>query len=53
LIKQAVEEIIIPQVLLTPQGRIAFENFVGVVKKLKERYSKEEIENTQKFQALL
>jgi hypothetical protein len=38
LVKQMVEEIIIPQVIATPQGRMAFENFVGTVKKLKEKY---------------
>lgn len=53
LIKQAIEEIMIPQVLMTSQGRMAFENFVGVVKKLKDKYSKEEIETTQKLQTLM
>jgi hypothetical protein len=38
LIKQMVEDIIIPQVIATPQGRMAFENFVGTVKKLKDKY---------------
>ena len=53
LIKQAIEEIMIPQVLMTSQGRIAFEKFVGVVKKLKEKYSEEEVETTQKLQTLM
>ena len=53
LIKQMVEDIIIPQVIATPQGRIVFENFVGTVKKLKEKYYQEEIETTQKIQQLM
>lgn len=53
LVKQMVEEIIIPQVLATPQGRIAFENFAGTVKKLKEKYYQEEVETTQKIQQLM
>lgn len=53
LIKQMVEDIIIPQVVATPQGRIAFENFVGTVKKLKDKYYQEEIETTQKLQQLM
>ena len=53
LIKQAIEEIIIPQVIMTPQGKMAFEKFVGTVKKLKEKYTQEEIEATQKLQALM
>jgi hypothetical protein len=53
LIKQAIEEIIIPQVIMTPQGKVAFEKFAGTVKKLKEIYSQEEIEATQRLQALM
>lgn len=53
LVKQMVEEIIIPQVIATPQGRMAFENFVGTVKKLKEKYYQEEIETTQRIQQLM
>ena len=53
LIKQMVEDIIIPQVIATPQGRMAFENFVGTVKKLKDKYYQEEIETTQKIQQLM
>ena len=53
LIKQMVEDIIIPQVIATPQGRMAFENFVGTVKKLKDKYYQEEIETTQKIQKLM
>lgn len=53
LVKQMVEDIIIPQVILTPQGRMAFENFVGTVKKLKDKYHQEEIETTQKLQQLM
>lgn len=48
-----VEDIIIPQVIATPQGRMAFENFVGTVKKLKDKYYQEEIETTQKIQQLM
>jgi hypothetical protein len=53
LIKQMVEEIIIPQVIALPQGRLAFENFVGTVKKLKDKYYQEEVETTQKIQKLM
>lgn len=53
LIKQMVEDIIIPQVLATPQGRMAFENFAGTVKKLKDKYYQEEIETTKKIQQLM
>lgn len=53
LIKQAIEDIIIPQLLMTPQGRIAFEKFTGTVKKLKEKYSMEELENNKKIQVLM
>lgn len=53
LLKQAVEEIFIPQILNTPRGRIAMEKFVGVVKQLKERYSQEEAQTNEQIQALL
>ena len=53
LIKQAVEEAIIPQILSNPQGRVVFERFLGVTKKLKEKYSKEEMETAEQFQKLM
>lgn len=53
LIKQAVEEIIIPQLLGTAQGRIAFERICGTTKKLKEKYCQEEYETNQKLQMLM
>lgn len=53
LIKQAVEEAIIPQILNTPQGRVVFEKFLGVAKKLKEKYSQEEVETAEQLQKLM
>lgn len=53
LIKQAVEEMIIPQILNTPQGRVTFEKFLGVAKKLKEKYSQEEVETAEQLQKLM
>ena len=53
LLKQAVEEIFIPQILNTPKGRIALEKFVGTVKQLKEKYSQEEAKTNEQLQTLL
>lgn len=53
LIKQAVEEIIIPQLLVTAQGRLAFERICGIAKRLKEKYCQEEYETNQKLQILM
>lgn len=53
LIKQAVEEAIIPQILNTPQGRVVFERFLGVAKKLKDKFSKEEVETAEQLQKLM
>ncbi len=53
LIKQAMEEAIIPQILLNPQGRLVFEKFLGVAKKLKDKYSKEEMDTAEQFQKLM
>ena len=53
LLKQALEEVFVPQILNTPKGRIAMEKFVGVVKQLKEKYSQEELQTTEQLQALL
>lgn len=53
LLKQMIEEVFVPQVLNTSQGRIAMEKFVGVVKQLKEKYSKEEANTAEQLQTLL
>lgn len=53
LLKQAIEEIFVPQLLNTPKGRMAMERFVGVVKQLKEKYSQEEVQTNEQLQALL
>lgn len=53
LLKQAIEEILFPQIINTPRGRITMEKFVGVVKQLKEKYSKEEAQTNEKLQTLL
>lgn len=53
LLKQAIEEIFIPQILNTPKGRVTMEKFVGVVKQLKEKYSQEEAQTNEQLQALL
>lgn len=49
LIKQTMEELIIPQVLNKPQGRLVFEKLLGVTKKLRDKYSVEESETLQKI----
>ena len=53
LLKQAIEEIFVPQILNTPKGRVAMEKFVGVVKQLKEKYSQEEAQTNEQLQNLL
>lgn len=53
LLKQTIEEVFIPQILNTPKGRIIMENFVGVVKQLKEKYSQEEAKTNEQLQTLL
>ena len=53
LLKQAIEEVFVPQILNTPKGRIAMERFVGVVKQLKEKYAQEEIQTNEQLQTLL
>ena len=53
LLKQAIEEVFVPQILNTPKGRVAMEKFVGVVKQLKEKYSKEEVQTNEQLQNLL
>ena len=53
LIKQAIEEAIIPQILSLPQGRVAFEKFLGVARKLKDKYIQEEVETAEQFQKLM
>ena len=53
LLKQAIEEIFVPQILNTPKGRVAMEKFVGVVKHLKEKYSQEEVQTNEQLQNLL
>lgn len=53
LLKQAIEEIFVPQILNTPKGRITMEKFVGVVKQLKEKYSQEEAQTNEQLQVLL
>lgn len=53
LLKQAIEEIFVPQILNTPKGRVAMEKFVGVVKQLKEKYSQEEAQTNEQLQSLL
>lgn len=53
LIKQAVEEAVIPQIINTPQGRIIFEKFLSIAKKLKEKYSQEEVETAEQLQKLM
>ena len=50
---KAIEEAIIPQILSLPQGRIAFEKFLGVAKKLKDKYTQEEVETAEQFQKLM
>ena len=49
LIKQAMEELIIPQLLNKPQGRLVFEKLLGITKKLKDKYSIEESETLQRI----
>lgn len=53
LLKQAIEEAIIPQLLNTSRGRMEFEKFSATVKQLKERYTREEISANEQLQALL
>lgn len=53
LLKQAIEEVFVPQILNTPKGRMAMEKFVGVVKQLKEKYSQEEAQTNEQLQVLL
>lgn len=53
LLKQAIEEVFVPQILNTPKGRIAIEKFLGTVKQLKEKYSQEEMQTNEQLQALL
>ena len=53
LLKQAIEEIFVPQILNTPKGRLTMENFVGVVKQLKGKYSQEEAQTNEQLQVLL
>lgn len=53
LIKQAIEEAVIPQILNTPQGRVSFEKFLGVTKKLKDKFSQEEVETAEQLQKLM
>lgn len=53
LLKQAIEEVFVPQILNTPKGRMAMEKFVGTVKQLKEKYSQEEAQTNEQLQNLL
>lgn len=53
LIKQFLYGNIIPQVLNSQQGRIAFEKWEQCIKELKQEYSKEEVAMTQNMNALL
>lgn len=53
LIKQYLYGNIIPQILNTQQGRIAFERWEQCIKELKQEYSKEEVAMTQNINVLL
>lgn len=53
LIKQTMEELIVPQVLNKPNGRMAFEKMVAIAKKLRDKYSQEEIAVNEQFQKLM
>lgn len=52
-IQRMVEYIVRPQVLQTKDGRIAFERLLGAFKELKNKYSKEEMDNMEKIQMLM
>ena len=53
LLKQAIEEVFVPQILNTPKGRITIEKFIGIVKQLKDKYTQEEAQTNEQLQVLL
>lgn len=53
MIQSAVESIVRPQVIQTPNGRLAFERMLGTFRQLRDRYSQEEIRNMERFQKMM
>lgn len=53
LIKQAIYETIIPQLVNTQQGRNAFERLSFTTKKLKDYYTQEEVATNEQLQMLM
>lgn len=53
LMKQALEEVLIPQLINTPNGRLAFERLAVITKNLKQRYIQEEVQANEQLQKLM
>lgn len=52
-IQAMVEDVIRPQVMQTPDGRIAFERMLAIFRKIKDGYIKEETENLEVLQSFM
>lgn len=53
IMQRYIESIVRPQIMQTGEGRIAFEKLLAVFRGLKEKYSKEEIINMEKFHKIM
>ena len=53
LMKQALEEVLIPQLVNTPNGRLAFERLSAITKNLKQKYIQEEVQANEQLQKLM
>lgn len=53
LLKQAIEEAIIPQLINTPNGRVAFERLTAITRNLKQKYIQDEVIANEQLQALM
>ena len=52
-IQSMVEDIIRPQVMQTPEGRVSFEKMLAIFRQVKDKYVKEETENMEVLQKVM
>jgi hypothetical protein len=52
-IQAMVEDLIRPQLMQTPDGRIAFEKMLATFRQVRDKYSKEESDNLEALQMVM
>lgn len=53
LMQSAIEDAVRPQVMQTPNGRIAFERMLATFRSVKDKYAQEEIQNMERLHKIM